>query len=243
MFLAIRREGQTVTRMQEVGGEAQERVLAVDEFGNESWVPTERLTGGAAAEQQQVLEVEEEEALEVEVEAEQETTPSNTTAANDNSTAEVVDARGGRVPSYFLTTAGAGCAFVLLWIAGGMVGGFFTVLAHLGLVSPDVMVGAYSAGAVFWFGGYLFVYLPWWYRSQPWVPCKAVVLVPSRDRRGRVQVDRQGRVITEEQERLVTKEIRGEVFVKAWRPFNYTWLRASDLGLTEEEVREQRGQN
>ena len=75
------------------------------------------------------------------------------------------------------------------------------------------------------------------------MPCKAVVLVPSRDRRGRVQVDRQGRIITEEQERLLTKEVREEVFVKAWRPFNYTWLRPSDLGLTEEEVRGQRGQD
>ncbi len=228
MFLAIRREGRTVTRMQKVGGEQEERVLAVDEFGNESWVPVDKLTGSTATKQQ--------EALDVEVEAEPETTPENTTAANSNDTAVTIDAQGGKVPSFFLTTAGAGCVFGLLWIAGSMVGGFFTVLAHLGLVSPDVMVGAYIAGAVFWFGGYLFIYLPWWYKSQPWVPCKAVVLVPSRDRRDRVQVDRQGRVVTEEQERLITKEVRGEVFVKTWRPFNHTWLRAGDLGLTEEEV-------
>ena len=237
MVLGVRREGQLVTRMQEVGGGRQEeRVLTVDEFGNESWVPPERLTGnGEAAAQQEVLDVEVE-ALDVEVEEPPRTAP-------ENGTAEAVDAQGGKVPSFFLTTAGAGCAFGLLWIAGSMVGGFFTVLSHLGVVSPDIMVGSYIAGALGWFGSYLFIYLPWWYKAQPFVPAKSIVLVPSRDRRGRVQVDRRGRVVTEEQERLVTKEVRGEVFVKAWRPFNYTWLRPSDLGLTEEEAGVQREQD
>ena len=49
MLIAIRREGQTVSRMQEIGSGREERVLAVDEFGNESWVPPERLTNSAEA--------------------------------------------------------------------------------------------------------------------------------------------------------------------------------------------------
>lgn len=233
MYRPIRQGGEEQRRMQE----GQEQVWCIDEHDNLGWVPADRVASGGeglaqAAEPQPVIEVE--------VEQQPSTTPENTTTqSNDTGRAAATDTQGQQVASFWLTNAGAGCAFVMLWIAGSMVGGFVMVLANLGVVSPDIMVGCYIAGAVFWFGGYIGVFLPWWYRCQPWTPVKTTVIVSVRDRRGRVRADRQGRVITEEQERIVMREVDGRLFVRAWRPFTYTWLPARSLGLTEEEVRAQ----
>lgn len=251
MFLAIRREGQIVSRMQEVDGRQEERMLAVDEFGNESWVPAERIseegTGFRRAVEaqrqptrlQQAARVQAQQQV-IEVELDQETTSENTTQqgnGNDRAAgAGAVDTQGQRVPGFWATNAGAGVTFFALWIAAGMLGSFCRVFG------PDAMIVGYLVGVVLWWGGY-FWYLRWWYRSQPWQVVKATVLVELRDSRGRVRVDRRGRVLTEEQERVVIQELNGRLYVKGWRPFTYKWLKPQELGLTEEEVRGQYGQD
>jgi len=115
MFLAIRREGQTVSRMQETNGKQQERVLAVDEFGNESWVPPDRLTGNEAAVQQETPEVGTETERPqprqrvIEVETQPQTTPENATTSNSND--EDTLAILPQEPASFWSTIG-GCVVV-----------------------------------------------------------------------------------------------------------------------------------
>ena len=256
MYIAILRESRRVSRMQEVDGKQQERVLAVDEFGNESWVPADRLTGNGPLVQtpekqptalQQAAKVKKQ----VKVRQKQrQTTPDNTTTqGNDNSNdwAAAIDSHGQKVPGFFATNAGAGCTFFALWIAAGMLGGFCRVFG------PNVMIAGYIVGVVLWWGGYLGVYLPWWYRSQPWTAVKSTVEVPVRDKKGREKVDRNGRVVTEEKERVVIQEHKvvdpaslktiSQLYVKAWRPFVYKWVKPGEVSLTEAEVRKQYEQN
>ena len=232
MFLAIKREGQVVSRMQEVNGEQQERVLAVDEYGNESWVPPERLTSHAAATgrpettqggsrgQGRILNVvlQEEGSGQRQEEEEEEFIVLGK-----------VQPAGQAAKGFWATNAGAAAAFFGLWAGAGIFGSF------CGVFGPDVMVAGYIVGAAGWIGGYVW-FLKGWYRSQPWQIVKAVVEVPSLDSKGRQKVDRQGRVVVREEERAVAKRVGGRVYIKAWRPFHEQWVPAEVLGISIEEI-------
>ena len=96
---------------QDVGGQLQERVLAVDEHGNESWVPPDRLTGsGKAAVQQEALAVE----------VEPRTAPESTTTANDS--AEAVEILPQEAASFWSTMPGCCVVFFgLFWAVGQFI--------------------------------------------------------------------------------------------------------------------------
>jgi len=178
MFLAIRREGQTVSRMQEVAGEQVERVLAVDEHGNESWVPPDRLGGQAAA--QKVLEVEVEVqpirrrpaptrgALEVEVQP-QTTTPENTTTENSNDT-EAVNILPQEPASFWATFGGCSVFFCgsFLFVSWFVVGP--SIWIGLLFNSPNFGPVVSILGALLWIVSYPIYLRRVYWPGRPWVP-------------------------------------------------------------------------
>ena len=250
MFLAIKREGQVVSRMQEVNGEQQERVLAVDEYGNESWVPPERLTSNAAATGRP-----ERAAGSVARVLQQGQRPETTQGASrgqgrilnvvlqEESSGQQeeeeeeeafivlgkVQPAGQAAKGFWATNVGAVAAFFGLWAGAGVLG------HYCGYMGPNAMVVGYLVGVIGWIGGYVW-FLKGWYRSQPWQIVKAVVEVPSVDSKGRQKVDRQGRVVVREEERAVAKRVGGRVYIKAWRPFREQWVPAEVLGISIEEI-------
>ena len=209
MFLPIRREGQIVSRMQEIGGEQQERVLAVDEHGNESWVPPDRVTGNREAAVQQ-------EALAVEVEVEPETTPENTTTANDNGAEAVVILP--QQPAGFFSTFG-GCTVVFLglfWAVGQFVIGpsiWIGLLVNAPNFGPVMSI----LGVLLWWGGY------WWYVKQVYYPGRP--WVPVLDTQGQPQL----------------REVDGQQLVYSQkecglpRVFKKTWVPHEAFPIAEEE--------
>ena len=161
MFLAIRREGETVSRMQDVAGRQQERVLAVDEHGNESWVPPERLTGNGAAVQQEVLQVE--------VQARPETTPESATTAND-SEEEAVVILPQEAAGFFSTFAGCCVVFFgLFWAVGQFIIGP-SIWAGLLLSAPNFGPVMSILAVLLWWGGYWWYVKHVYYPGRPWVP-------------------------------------------------------------------------
>ncbi len=167
MLIPIRREGQTVSRMQEVAGGQEERVLAVDEFGNESWVPPDRLTGSGEAAVQQ-------EALGVEVEPEPRTASENTTTANDNDS-EAVDEEAVEIlpqePASFWSTM-AGCCVVFFGLAWGVGQFIIGPAVWIGLVfsAPNSAPIASLLAVLIWWGGYWHYVRRVYYPGRPWVP-------------------------------------------------------------------------
>ncbi len=161
MLIAIRREGQTVSRMQEIGSGREERVLAVDEFGNESWVPPERLTNsGEAAVQQEALAVE----------VEPRTAPESTTATNDNDSAEAVEILPQEPASFWSTMPGCCVVFFgLFWAVGQFIIG---PAVWIGLVfsAPNSAPIASLLAVLIWWGGYWQYIQRVYYPGRPWVP-------------------------------------------------------------------------
>jgi len=177
MFLAIRREGQTVSRMQEVDGQLQERVLAVDEFGNESWVPPDRLTGNgeAAVEQEQPRQRQAAVAVDIELDLQPETTPTNTTTANDNDEEAVVVLP--QQPASFWSTMPGCCVvfFGLFWAVSQFIIG---PLIWLGLIfsAPNFAPVASIIAVLLWWGLYWQYVKRIYYPGRPWVPVQPIQL-------------------------------------------------------------------
>ena len=173
MLLAIRREGQTVSRMQEVSGQQRERVLAVDEHGNESWVPPERLTGNGEAEAEQPRQERAAVAVDIELDLEPETTPESATTSNDTA---AVDEEAAVIlpqqPASFWATFG-GCVVVffgLFWAVGQFIIGP-SIWAGLLLSSPSFGPVMSILAVLLWWGLYGFWYVPKvYYAGRPWIP-------------------------------------------------------------------------
>ena len=177
MFLAIRREGQTVSRMQEVAGEQQERVLAVDEHGNESWVPPERLTGNGEAEAEQPRQRRAAVAVDIELDLEPETTPesattSNDTTAVDEEAAVILPQQPARFSSMGICVA---VFFGLFWAVGQFI------------IAPSIWIGLLLSSPSFgpvmsilavllWWGGYWWYIHRVYYPGRPWVPLQPLQL-------------------------------------------------------------------
>ena len=158
--MAIRREGQTVSRMQEVEGQQEERVLAVDEHGNESWVPPERLTGnGEAAVEQKALAVE----------VDPQTTSENRTTPNDNDE-EAVNILP-QEPAGFFSTFGGCCVvfFGLFWAVGQFIIGP-SIWLGLMLNAPNFGPVCSIIAALLWWGLYWQYIKRVYYPGRPWVP-------------------------------------------------------------------------
>lgn len=215
-----------------------ERVLAVDEFGNESWVPLEQLANGGEAFRQAAAasRTVRQPALQVEVAPE----PVQELAGERDETRQEgpdePQEQGGPVMpvaqqsrSFWLTNAGAGCVFVLLWIGASIFGSFCRVFG------PDVMIVGYIVGVFGWWIGYFVWLAHCWYPGQPWQVVTATVQVAAKDKKGREKVDRNGRLVVNEEERPVTKQVNGRLYVRAWRPWKETWVLAELLGVREGE--------
>jgi len=177
MFLAIRREGQTVSRMQEVDGQLQERVLAVDEFGNESWVPPERLTGNgqAAVEQEQPRQRQQRVAVDVQLDLQPETTPTNTTTANDNDQ-EAANILPQEPASFWSTMPGCVVVFCgLFWAVGQFI---IAPSIWLGLIfsAPNFGPVCSIVAVVVWIGGYSLYLRRVYWPGRPWVPVQPTQL-------------------------------------------------------------------
>jgi len=146
--------------MQEVAGGREERVLAVDEFGNESWVPPERVTGNGQAAVQQ-------EALGVEVEVEPRTVNG---PENEGRPAEAVDILPQEPASFWSTMPGCCVVFFgLFWAVGQFIIG---PAVWIGLVfsAPNFAPIASLLAVGIWWGGYWWYVHRVYYPGRPWVP-------------------------------------------------------------------------
>ncbi len=224
MFLAIRREGQTVSRMQEVAGQQEERVLAVDEFGNESWVPPDRLTGNGEAQQPHRRQG----AL-VEERARPRTAPEDTTTANDNSEAAVDEEAVVILPqeptSFWSTFGGCSVFFCgsFLFVSWFVVGP--SVMLGLMFGAPNFAPVVSILGALAWMISYPIYIHRVYYPGRPWMP----VL----DGEGQAQV----------------REVNGQPWVYAQkecglpRIWKRSWVPLSEFPVAEEDDGEQHSDN
>ena len=219
MFLPIRREGQTVSRMQEVDGGRQERVLAVDEHGNESWVPPERLTGNGEAEAEQPRQRRAAVAVDIELDLQPETTPENTTTSNDTTAVdeEAVAILPQQPAGFFSTFAGACTVFTgLFWAVGQFIIGP-SIWAGLLLSAPNLGPVMSILAVLLWWGGY------WWYIHRVYYPGRP--WVPVLDTQGQPQL----------------REVDGQQFVYSQkecglpRVWKKTWVPIEAFPVAEEE--------
>jgi len=160
--------------MQEIGDQQQERVLAVDEHGNESWVPPERLTGNGEAEAEQPRQRRAAVAVDIELDLEPETTPENTTTANDNE--ESIQILPQEPASFFSTFGGCVLVFCgLFWAAGQLI---IAPSIWLGLMfgSPNFAPCASILAVLLWWGLYWRYVHTIYYPGRPWVPVQPTQL-------------------------------------------------------------------